>query len=192
MMAAPHSRKLPTSRTSLRYGFGLTVLLLLSSLGCSNGSESTSGAEDTLAVAQPAPLTPNLTLPGLLESDARFSTLRAALDSTGLRRTLEADSMYTMLAPPNEAFDRLAPEQRMRVFAPAALEQVLRYHVGKGRTPLSPNTALQTLQGASLNVVANGDTLRVGGATVLAQAVETRNGLLYVIDRVLIPPNLAP
>ena len=168
------------------------VLLLQSSLGCSNGAENPSGAEDPLTAVQPAPLTPNLTLPGLLESDARFSTLRAALDSTGLRRTLEADSAYTLLAPPNEAFDRLSPEQRMRVFAPAALEQVLRYHVVKGRTALSPNTELQTLQGASLSIVANGDTLRVGGATVLAQAVETRNGLLYVIDRVLIPPNLAP
>lgn len=189
---SPDAHRQPLSRLTFRPSPALLALLLWSSIACGDGTEDTPENGDTLGVAQAAPLTLDLTLPALLESDDRFSTLKTALDSTGLRSMLEEDSAYTLLAPPNEAFDRLSPEQRLRVFDPAALEQVLRYHVGRGRTPLSPNAALQTLQGSSLNVVAAGDTLRVGAATIIAPEVETRNGLLYVIDRVLIPPGFAP
>jgi uncharacterized surface protein with fasciclin (FAS1) repeats len=66
----------------------------------------------------------------------------------------------------------------------------LLYHVAAGRLPASKvvgETSIKTLEGSSLRVTVDGSTVTVGGATVVKTDVASRNGIIHVIDRVLIP-----
>jgi uncharacterized surface protein with fasciclin (FAS1) repeats len=121
--------------------------------------------------------------------DERFSTLVAAVKAAGLVETLKGDGPFTVFAPTNEAFAKLPdgtaeallrPENRKR------LREVLLYHVVPGRIRLG-RRELATAQKASVTVVAEG-TLLVNNAEVLASDVVASNGVIHVIDTVLIPP----
>jgi transforming growth factor-beta-induced protein len=128
--------------------------------------------------------------------DARFSTLVSALGSAGLVETLEGPGPFTVFAPTNDAFAKLAavPEGD-------ALKRVLLYHVigqkleAKDVIASAPGTAT-TVQGSTFSyaVVNNGVVLTDGqGNTinVTATDIQASNGVIHVIDSVLLPPDPA-
>jgi uncharacterized surface protein with fasciclin (FAS1) repeats len=134
-----------------------------------------------------------MTVDRVLRTDARFSTLAAGLDSTGLDSTLASDGPYTLFAPPNSAFEAL-PEGTLPVLLTDRLDRlrtILAHHVVASRVSLSTivdTTTLMTLTGDSLRISPSDSTLTVGNARVLENDIETANGLIHVIDAVLRPP----
>jgi uncharacterized surface protein with fasciclin (FAS1) repeats len=116
-----------------------------------------------------------------------------ALDSTGLDSVLSTAGPYTLLAPPDTAFDAL-PQGTVPVLLTERqdrLRAILAHHVVDGRVPLRTGTdtlVVTTLGGDTLRVQ-GGDSARVvGAARILDGDVEAANGLIHVIDAVLRPP----
>jgi uncharacterized surface protein with fasciclin (FAS1) repeats len=117
-----------------------------------------------------------------------FSTLVSALQKTGLVDALKAAGPFTVFAPTNDAFAKLAslPEGD-------ALKQVLLYHVASGKflaADLIKAGEVTTLQGKKIKVEkkSNGDVILNGVVKVTTADIQASNGVIHVIDTVLIPP----
>ncbi|MBO6575754.1 MAG: fasciclin domain-containing protein [Rhodothermales bacterium] len=118
----------------------------------------------------------------------QFNTLAAALTAAGLVDTLKGDGPFTVFAPTDEAFaklpagtveDLLKPENKDK------LVSILTYHVVPGKImsgDLLSTTSAKTVNGASAAI-----GLRVGDANVVAADIAASNGVIHVIDTVLIP-----
>jgi uncharacterized surface protein with fasciclin (FAS1) repeats len=133
-----------------------------------------------------------MTIDRVLRTDDRFSTLVAALDSTGLDSVLAEEGPYTLFAPPNAAFARL-PEGTIEVLMaerPGRLRTILAHHVVDGRRDRAALEAAPTLRsrGGDTLRVRRDSVLTVGPATVVEDDVRAANGVIHVLDRVLPPP----
>ena len=125
-------------------------------------------------------------------SDQRFSTLVSLVQKAGLANTLSTGS-YTVFAPTNKAFARV-PKATLDALAkdPAQLKAVLTYHVATGRLEAAKvvrRTRIATVNGAAIRVrVRDGRVFLNGSTRVTKTDVAARNGVIHVIDRVLLPP----
>jgi uncharacterized surface protein with fasciclin (FAS1) repeats len=121
----------------------------------------------------------------------QFTTLAALLQQTGLAETLSGPGPFTVFAPTDAAFAKVPPETLRALAAdPAKLRQVLLYHVVSGAVPAAEVvklTGAKTLNGASVTIKVADGTVKVDGATVTATDVMASNGIVHVIDTVLIP-----
>lgn len=125
-----------------------------------------------------------------------FTTLVTALEAAELEQTLKGDGPFTVFAPTDAAFGELDQATLNALLQPENRDQltnVLTYHVVAGRVPAEEvveRSAVTTLQGASLAIeVRNGDVF-VDGAQVTSTDIEATNGIVHVIDGVLLPPSL--
>jgi uncharacterized surface protein with fasciclin (FAS1) repeats len=130
------------------------------------------------------------TVVGVAKEAGTFKTLLVALDAAGLTSTLEGAGPFTVFAPTDAAFAALPTGTLEGLLADKeALTKVLLYHVISGREMsgnLADGRSLATLEGEDLAVsTANG--VRVDDATVVGADIEASNGVVHVIDRVLIP-----
>src|SRR4051794_26467189 len=143
-------------------------------------------------VALPAQAAKRKTIVGVAAGDSRFSTLVDLVKSAGLAKTLSSGS-YTVFAPTNKAFAKV-PKKTLNALAKdkAMLKAVLLYHVVKGRVPASKVvglTSAKTVNGASVKIaVRKGKVYLNGNARVTQTDVKASNGVIHVINRVLIPP----
>ena len=125
-----------------------------------------------------------------------FSTLAKALTAAGLIDTLKGDGPFTVFAPTDEAFAKLPPQTLSDLLKPENKEKltaILTYHVVPGKVTASQvsniNQAI-TVQGQSLKVDAK-DGVKINDAKVIAADVEASNGVIHVIDSVLLPSTAA-
>ncbi len=119
-----------------------------------------------------------------------FTTLVKAVQAAGLVDTLKGEGPYTVFAPTDEAFAKLSEEQLNRLLSnKEALTDVLTYHVVSGKVMASDVAKLksaETVQGQSLTInTSNG--VQVENAKVVKADIETSNGIIHVIDTVMIP-----
>jgi uncharacterized surface protein with fasciclin (FAS1) repeats len=119
-----------------------------------------------------------------------FTTLLAAVDAAGLEPTLADGGPFTLFAPSDDAFAKLPAGTVESLLAdPAKLTDVLTYHVVPGRVSAAEAAALSstpTVQGTDLPLAVNGG-VEVGDARVVTADIEASNGVIHVIDRVLLP-----
>ena len=118
-----------------------------------------------------------------------FSTLVAALEAADLVETLSGDGPFTVFAPTNDAFAELDLEYYLAAENKAELQSVLLYHVLAGQvlsTDLTDGLMAETVQGAS--VTAHLDPVMINDANVVSADVLATNGVIHVIDKVLVPP----
>jgi uncharacterized surface protein with fasciclin (FAS1) repeats len=126
-------------------------------------------------------------------SDPRFSTLVGLVKQAGLANTLSTGS-YTVFAPTNKAFAKV-PKATLDALAanPDQLKAVLTYHVAKGRLTaarVAKRTSVTTVNGAAIRVRTRGGRVFLNGSTLVTKAdIKARNGVIHVIDRVLLPPS---
>lgn len=125
----------------------------------------------------------------------QFKTLAAALDAAGLVDTLKGSGPFTVFAPTDAAFaalpagtvdELLKPENRDRLVA------ILTYHVVAGSLPAARVATMDqaaTVNGESIDIRASGDGVTVDGARVVKADVAASNGVIHVIDAVLMPSN---
>ena len=119
-----------------------------------------------------------------------FETLVAAVSAAGLVDTLKGDGPFTVFAPTDEAFAAL-PEGTVEGLLEdiPALTAILTYHVVPGKamsTDLSDGMTATTVQGGDVTVDLS-DGVKINGASVVAADVETSNGVIHVIDQVILP-----
>ena len=122
-----------------------------------------------------------------------FSTLVAAVKAAGLVDVLSSEGPFTVFAPTNEAFAKLPegtvesllkPENKDKLIA------VLKYHVVPGKVMAKDVVKVdsaKTAQGSSVTVTGEGKTVKVDNATVVKTDIEASNGVIHVIDTVIIP-----
>jgi uncharacterized surface protein with fasciclin (FAS1) repeats len=127
----------------------------------------------------------------------RFSYLAAALARTGLTKVLASlDGSYTLFAPTNDAFVAAGftsiqdiMNAPVEVLKPILLYHVLGVEVSSANVPAGPNAAVQTLNGSDVYVTRKQDvSVFVNAAPVILANVNAVNGVIHVIDKVLIPP----
>jgi uncharacterized surface protein with fasciclin (FAS1) repeats len=118
------------------------------------------------------------------------TTLIAAIDRAGLESTLAGEGPFTVFAPSDEAFAQLPDGTVDSLLAePDKLAEVLTYHVVPGRVTAADVvglTSAPTVQGEELSVSVDG-SIHVDGARMISADIEASNGIVHVIDRVLLP-----
>ena len=126
-------------------------------------------------------------------SAGQFNTLVAAVEAADLVTTLKGDGPFTVFAPTDEAFAALPEGTVENLLKPENKDQliaVLTYHVVPGKIMSSDiagtATMVESVQGSELDVDAT-EGVTVDGATVVTADIETDNGVIHVIDRVVLP-----
>lgn len=151
-------------------------------------------AAAAIAFTMPA-LAATGTIPAVAIEAGQFTTLVTALKAAGLVDTLAGKGPFTVFAPTDAAFAKLPAGTVKALLEPAnkaKLTQILTYHVVAGKTLSSAlagkTLTVKTLEGASLKIDGRGKTVKVNNATVVGADVAASNGVIHVIDTVLMPP----
>ncbi len=127
-------------------------------------------------------------------ADGRFKTLKAALDAAGLTTFFQWDNRLTLFAPTDEAFAKLPKGVLENLLKPEnkdKLISVLSYHVSPGANGIADilsSKKVKTVQGAPLKIAFSKGRVRVNDAVLLDGDVECSDGLIHVIDTVLLLP----
>jgi uncharacterized surface protein with fasciclin (FAS1) repeats len=141
--------------------------------------------------AQAAPAAKQANIVKTAVAAGQFTTLAKLLKAAGLAGTLQGKGPFTVFAPTDAAFAKV-PKATLNALAKdrAKLRDVLLYHVASGKVTAKQVVKLasvKTLNGHSLRIRTTGSAVRVGGAKVAKADVLATNGVIHVIDRVLIP-----
>ena len=127
-------------------------------------------------------------------ADGRFTTLATALTEAGLIDTLKGDGPFTVFAPTDDAFAKLPAGTVETLLKPEnkqALTDILTYHVSADEfmaADVVKETLLDTVNGIPVKVVVDGSKVMINEAEVLITDIKTSNGVIHVIDSVLLPP----
>jgi transforming growth factor-beta-induced protein len=130
-------------------------------------------------------------------ADGRFKTLAAALTEAGLVELLQGEGPFTVFAPTDSAFAKLPEGTVESLLKPEnrdQLQAILKYHVSPGATRLAAALdagSAATAQGGSLEIAFREGQVRVNDAAILDADLEGSNGVIHVIDSVLLPPEPA-
>jgi uncharacterized surface protein with fasciclin (FAS1) repeats len=123
-----------------------------------------------------------------------FTTLAAALEAAGLVETLKGDGPFTVFAPTDEAFAKLPAGTVESLLEPENKDQlvaILTYHVVPGNLPAAEvvkYAQAETVNGARLDFEAGSSGVMVNDANVTATDIMADNGVIHVIDAVVLPP----
>jgi len=146
---------------------------------------------DSVLIPKAAPATPAKNIVQTAIAAGQFKTLASLLTKAGLAGTLQGKGPFTVFAPTDAAFAKV-PKATLAALGKdkAKLRAVLLYHVVKGKVTAAQAMKLRsakTLQGKSLSIRVSGGKVLVGGATVTKADVTASNGVIHVINKVLIP-----
>jgi uncharacterized surface protein with fasciclin (FAS1) repeats len=180
---------------------GIAALLVLS--GCSSESDSDEAATETTSASpspteseseSEAPAEEPGTIVDVAAGNPDFETLVAAVTAADLVETLSGDGPFTVFAPTNDAFAALPDGLLDALLLPEnkdALTSILTYHVLPAEVPAADVTAgeVATVEGSTIDITTD-DGVMVNDATVVTTDVEASNGVIHVIDTVLVPPSV--
>lgn len=153
-------------------------------IACSNG---------VIHVIDKVMIPESRTIPEIGMSNSDFQTLVAAVQAAGLVETLSGPGPFTLFAPTNEAFAALPPGTVESLLKPenrSELARILTYHVVPGRVYSDQALKLDmatTVEGSSAPIERRGDALFIDGARVTSTDIQASNGVIHVIDKVMIP-----
>jgi uncharacterized surface protein with fasciclin (FAS1) repeats len=121
----------------------------------------------------------------------KFKTLTSLLKQAGLAGTLQGKGPYTVFAPTDAAFAKV-PKATLQALGKdkAKLRSVLLYHVAQGKLTAAKvvkRSSVKTLNGQSVRIRVSGGKVTIGGARVITPDVAASNGVIHVINKVLIP-----
>jgi len=144
-------------------------------------------------------LSPAVAATNIVETAAQngsFTTLLAAVEAAGMVDALKSDGPLTVFAPTDEAFSKLPDGTVAELLKPenaSKLQAVLKYHVVAGTVMSSEAAQLDsapTLLGQMVSITPNGEGLYIDNAAVVAADIEASNGVIHVIDSVLLPRDI--
>uniref|UniRef100_A0A7M4EYL2 Transforming growth factor-beta-induced protein ig-h3 n=1 Tax=Crocodylus porosus TaxID=8502 RepID=A0A7M4EYL2_CROPO len=128
----------------------------------------------------------------IVEIEESLETLRAAVAASGLNNLLESNGQFTLLAPTNEAFEKIPQETLNRILGdPEALRDLLNHHILKSAMcaeAIIAGLAMETLEGTTLEVGCSGEELTLNGRPIIANKdVVATNGVVHFVNELLIP-----
>ena len=175
--------------------FAAVILTSAAFVGCDNKGEK-KPAEDTAVIKQES-MEPKMDAPkdliDVAAGSADHTTLVAAIKAAGLVETLKGAGPFTVFAPTNAAFSALPAgtvESLLTLEKKADLTNILTYHVVAGSVKaadLKDGQKVKTLQGGELTVSIKEGRVMINGANVTAADLTSSNGVIHVIDAVLMP-----
>lgn len=129
-----------------------------------------------------------------LAADARFSTLVTAVTAAGLAETLSGTGPFTVFAPTNDAFAKLPAGTVESLLLPEnkdKLVSILTYHVVPAKVMAADVKTMKapTVQGTEASVVVADGAVKIDAATVTETDIKAGNGVVHVIDSVIMPAN---
>lgn len=171
---------------------GLPAGSYTAQLGAGTGTATGAVLLETYEFGSVAASQASQTITGIAASIGDFSTLTTALRLTGLDAALASGGPFTVFAPTDAAFAKLpAATLNALVANPSQLADVLRYHVVSGQVLSTQLTngqvAASLLPGRSLSVTLAPGSVRINASNVAAADVRAVNGVIHVIDTVLVP-----
>ena len=178
----------------------LAIIGLLVSCGSDDSDVATTEAPATEAPTTEAPTTEAPAeaqdIVAIASGNEDFSTLVAAVAAAGLVEVLQGEGPFTVFAPTNDAFaalpaglvDKLLLEENKDV-----LVKILTYHVVSGAVLAADVTAgeVPSVEGQNITVTTEGGVM-VNNANVIATDIIASNGVIHVIDAVILPPDVDP
>lgn len=170
----------------------LVAVFALVGAACSSDSSDTTVSDATTTTTAPAEEAMG-TIVDVASEAGSFSTLLAAAQAAGLVETLQSDGPFTVFAPTDDAFAAL-PEGTVEALLadPVALTEILLYHVVSGKVLASDVVGLSsatTVQGSDVAITVAGNAVKLNESNVTATDIEASNGVIHVIDAVLLPPS---
>lgn len=130
------------------------------------------------------------TIVDIAVNNEAFSTLVAAVQAAGLVETLQTGGPFTVFAPNDAAFAKLPPGTvQTLVQNPPQLARILCFHVVPGlwkKADLAGKDSLTSVEGAPIPIRAREDLFEVKNATVIAADIEADNGIIHVLDNVIL------
>lgn len=135
------------------------------------------------------------TIVDIAASNASFDTLVAAVKAADLVEVLSGQGPFTVFAPTDEAFAALPKGTLEALLKPEnkeKLKRILTYHVVPGAvlsTAIKPGQ-VNTVEGKPVTLTTKGNKVKVNNATVTTADIQASNGVIHVIDRVILPPDL--
>jgi len=164
--------------TAMPLAIGTLILTGLTASLTSLAEDSMSGQKDIVDTAIAA---------------GQFNTLAAALDAADLVTTLKGDGPFTVFAPTDAAFAKLPAGTVESLLKPENLDQlvaILTYHVVPGKVmakDVVKLTEASTVNGSDLSIKVMDEKVRINDATVIAADVVASNGVIHVVDTVILP-----
>lgn len=161
--------------------------------GCGGGAQSEPGAAAPTSAQGGPSSSAKSDIVDTAVSAGQFKTLVAAVKAADLVDTLKGPGPYTVFAPTDEAFAKLPPGTVEGLLKPEnkdKLKAVLTYHVVSGKVMAADAaklTSAKTVQGKELKVSATGGTVMINDAKVVKADIACSNGVIHVIDTVVIP-----
>ena len=195
------------ARSPLAKLFAALLALGLIATACgsdSEGSDTNAAAEAVEAApaveeAAEEPMTEEVAdIVGTAVGTGDFPTLVAAVEAAGLVETLQGEGPFTVFAPTEDAFaaalEALGLTAEELLADTETLTAVLTYHVVPGNVAAADVVGLDgenvaTVNGAEIAIAVDGETVKINEATVTATDVVASNGIIHVIDTVLLPPS---
>jgi uncharacterized surface protein with fasciclin (FAS1) repeats len=169
---------------------GVSTFLVAGLAACSSDSDSKADKPSTTTEAKAVKC--DNTIVDVAAGNADFSTLVKAVQAAGLVDTLNGEGPFTVFAPTNEAFAKIPADQLNAILADKAqLTSILTYHVVAGKVmaaDLKPGEqAVKTVEGSDAAVVVGDAGVTYAGANVVKTDIEACNGVIHVIDSVVVP-----
>jgi uncharacterized surface protein with fasciclin (FAS1) repeats len=163
----------------------------LTLVGCSSSDDET--ATESVAASEVAS---SGTIVDIASANESTSTLVAAVSAAGLVDTLNGEGPFTVFAPTNEAFAALPAGVLDALLLPEnkdVLTQILTYHVVPGTVMAADITDgdVATVEGQTVTL-STADGVTVNGANVIQADIVADNGVIHVIDAVILPPGVDP
>ena len=170
----------------------LAMVAVISLSAC--GSDSSDAVDTTVAEAEAPAEAVAGDIVAVASGTEGFSTLVAAVTAAGLVETLQGSGPFTVFAPNDAAFAALPAGLLDKLLLPenlAVLTSILTYHVVSGKIMSTDVMAgdAPSVEGSTI-ALGTTDGVQVNDATVIAADVEASNGVIHVIDKVLVPPTV--
>jgi len=170
----------------------LAMVAVISLSAC--GSDSSDAVDTTVAEAQAPAEAVAGDIVAVASGTEGFATLVAAVTAAGLVETLQGAGPFTVFAPNDAAFAALPAGLLDKLLLPenlAVLTSILTYHVVSGKIMSTDVMAgdAPSVEGSTI-ALGTTDGVQVNDATVIAADVEASNGVIHVIDKVLVPPTV--
>ncbi len=185
----------------------LSAALLLGASGIAIAAETAATPETTTATtaaaatttASATEATTATTIVDVAMSNGSFKTLTSLLVAAGLVDTLKGEGPFTVLAPTDEAFAKIDAATLASLSEPANIEKlraILTGHViagaAKAESLVGKSQTVATVGGSSITIDGTSGTVMIGGSKVVTPDVMASNGIIHVIDTVIMPTTEAP
>lgn len=162
---------------------------------CPQAKASMTSSSTLVAEANKNKAASTATIVEVASANDSFKTLVTAVKAAGLVETLSGKGPFTVFAPTDKAFAALPKETLESLLKPenkSKLQKILTYHVVSGEVTSSQIKSgdVKTVEGSPVKISVKDGNVMVGSAKVTSADVDASNGVIHVIDKVLLPPNL--